>query len=81
MVAAISDESSALHGTCVTLRSAGARLLARAQAQGSARPDMTGNDLFALISALAWLGEQPPLVPRAEHVFDIVSDAILTKRS
>jgi hypothetical protein len=42
---------------------------------------MDGNDLFALISALAWLADQPPLVPRADHLFDIISDAILTERS
>ena len=81
MVAAITDESSALHGSCVNLRTAGADLLQRAQAEGMARPDMDGNDLFALISALAWLADQPPLVPRADHLFDIVSDAILLGRS
>lgn len=81
MVAAIADENSALHTSCVGLRSAGTRLLARAQAEGSARRDMDGDDLFALISALAWLADHPPLVPRADHLFDIISDAILTKRS
>lgn len=78
MVAAIADEDSALHGSCVSLRSAGTRLLTRAQAEGAARRDMDGNDLFALISALAWLAEQPPLVPRADHLFDIIVSAILT---
>jgi AcrR family transcriptional regulator len=78
MVAAIADESSALHTSCVTLRTAGARILARAQEKGRARADMDGNDLFALISALAWLADQPPLVPRADHVFDIITSAILT---
>jgi AcrR family transcriptional regulator len=80
MVAAIADEASALHASCVSLRAAGTRLLVRAQASGLARPDMDGNDLFALISALAWLAEQPPLVPRADHLFDIIADAILTDR-
>lgn len=78
MVAAIADETSALHGSCVSLKTAGGRLLQRAQAEGLARRDMDGNDLFALISALAWLAEQPPLVPRADHLFDIVTSAILT---
>ena len=78
MVAAIADEDSALHASCVGLRAAGTRLLVRAQAEGVARRDMDGNDLFALISALAWLADQPPLVPRADHLFDIISDAILT---
>ncbi|MCJ9671900.1 MULTISPECIES: TetR/AcrR family transcriptional regulator [unclassified Neorhizobium] len=80
MVVAIADEGSALHASCVSLRAAGTRLLARAQAEGVARSDMDGNDLFALISALAWLADQPPLVPRADHLFDVISSAILTDR-
>ena len=80
MVAAIADENSALHFSCVDLRQAGAGLLKRAQASGLARQDMDGNDLFALISALAWLADQPPLVPRADHLFDIISDAVLLRR-
>jgi AcrR family transcriptional regulator len=79
MVAAISDEGSALHGSCVNLRAAGTRLLLRAQTKAAARRDMDGGDLFALISALAWLADQPPLVPRADHVFDIITSAILAK--
>jgi AcrR family transcriptional regulator len=79
MVAAISDEGSALHASCVSLRAAGTRLLLRAQTDGAARGDMDGNDLFALISALAWLADQPPLVPRANHLFDIIASAILIK--
>ncbi|WP_449221626.1 TetR/AcrR family transcriptional regulator [Tistrella mobilis] len=79
MVAAIADEESALHGSCTGLRAAGTRLLHRAQETGAARADMDGNDLFALISALAWLADQPPLVPRADHLFDIITGAILTR--
>ncbi|KGF68295.1 TetR family transcriptional regulator [Hoeflea sp. BAL378] len=81
MVAAITDETSALHSSCVDLRQAGAGLLERAQAKGLARPDMDGNDLFALISALAWLADQPPLVPRADHLFAIIADAVLPGRT
>lgn len=79
MVAAISDEGSALHASCISLRAAGTRLLRRAQTKNAARSDMDGGDLFALISALAWLADQPPLVPRADHLFDIISDAILIR--
>ena len=79
MVAAIADEGSALHTSCTGLRSAGTRLLLRAQAKGAARSDIGGIDLVSLISALAWLADQPPLVPRAEHVFDIIASAILVK--
>ncbi|WP_371673843.1 TetR/AcrR family transcriptional regulator [Streptomyces sp. NBC_00289] len=78
MAAAIEDTDSALHASCVTLRAAGARLLARAQAAGTARTDIDGTDLFALIAALAWIGDQPSLAPRADHLFDVVASSILT---
>ncbi|MGW4729561.1 TetR/AcrR family transcriptional regulator [Streptomyces shenzhenensis] len=78
MAAAIEDTESALHASCVTLRATGARLLTRAQAAGTARTDIDGADLFALIAALAWLGDQPSLAPRADHLFDVVASAILT---
>ncbi len=78
MAAAIEDTESALHASCVTLRAAGACLLARAQAAGTARTDIDGTDLFALIAALAWLSDQPPLAPRADHLFAVVASAILT---
>ena len=78
MAAAIEDPESALHASCVTLRAAGARLLTRAQADGAARTDIDGTDLFALVAALAWLGDQPSLAPRADHLFDVVASAILT---
>ncbi|MFF5480903.1 TetR/AcrR family transcriptional regulator [Streptomyces sp. NPDC012935] len=77
MAAAIEDTDSALHASCVTLRAAGARLLARAQAAGVARSDIDGADLFALVAMLAWLGDQPSLAPRADHLFGVVASAIL----
>ncbi|MFI6338744.1 TetR/AcrR family transcriptional regulator [Streptomyces sp. NPDC050535] len=78
MVAAIEDSQSALHASCVTMRASGARLLARAQGEGMARTDIDGADLFALAGSLAWLGDQPSLAPRADHLFDVVVSAILT---
>lgn len=78
MAAAIADEESALHSSCVTMRSAGTRLLLRAQAAGKARPDLEGPDLFALVGALAWVYEQPGLRERADHLFEIITGAITT---
>ncbi|MFG2435932.1 TetR/AcrR family transcriptional regulator [Streptomyces sp. NPDC048508] len=78
MAAAIEDTESALHASCVTLRTAGARLLTRAQEAGAARTDVDGTDLFALVAALAWLGDQPSLAPRADHLFGLVANALLT---
>ncbi|MFC4505208.1 MULTISPECIES: TetR/AcrR family transcriptional regulator [Streptomyces] len=78
MVTAIEDPQSALHASCVTMRAAGTRLLARAQAEGRARTDIDGTDLFALAGSLAWLGDQPSLAPRLDHLLDVVVSAILT---
>jgi AcrR family transcriptional regulator len=78
MAAPIDDTESALHASCVTLRAAGARLLTRAQEAGAARTDVDGTDLFALVAALAWLGDQPSLAPRADHLFGLVANALLT---
>lgn len=77
MTAAIADEASALHASCVMLRASGARLLARAQAAGKARADIDGTDLLALVSALAWLNDQPSFAERADHLFGVVASAIL----
>jgi AcrR family transcriptional regulator len=78
MMNAIEEPDSALHASCVDLRAAGARLLTRAQDEGIAREDLDGTELFALIAALAWLGDQPAVAPRAGHLFDVVASAILT---
>ena len=76
MVAAIENPDSALHASCVTMKAAGARLLTRAQAQGVARNDVDGADLFALVGALSWLHDQPALATRADHLFDVIASAL-----
>jgi AcrR family transcriptional regulator len=78
MAGAHADPDSALYATCAAVHSAGERLLLRAQAEGTARADMNGGDLFALISALAWAAGQPSFAPRADHLFHIIAGAILT---
>jgi AcrR family transcriptional regulator len=80
-VRAIEDPQSALHDSCVAMRASGTRLLDRAQAEGVARTDIDGPDLFALASSLAWLGDQPGLEARAQRLFGIVQDAILIGRA
>lgn len=79
MVAAIEDEESALHASCVAMKAAGTRLLVRAQTDGKARPDLDGADLFALVGALAWINDQPALTQRADRIFAIITDAIRAK--
>ena len=81
MASAHADPDSALYASCAAVHSAGARLLLRAQAEGTARADMDGVDLFALMSALGWLVDQPSFAPRADHLFNVIASAILTNRS
>lgn len=81
MAAAHLDPDSALYASCAAVHAAGARLLLHAQAEGTARTDMDGDDLFALVSSLGWLGGQPSFAPRADHLFDVIASAILTNRS
>ncbi|HEY4439401.1 MAG TPA: helix-turn-helix domain-containing protein [Candidatus Elarobacter sp.] len=81
MASAHADPESALYASCAAVHSAGARLLLRAQAEGTARADMDGEDLFALTSALGWLVDQPAFAPRADRLFHVIASAILTDRS
>lgn len=81
MVAAIADPASALHVSCVKLRASGAGLLKLAQAEGAARADIDGDDLFALIAALAWFYDQPSFAPRAEHLLNVIASAIMTPQA
>lgn len=80
MAAAHTNPDSALYASCEAVHSAGARLLLRAQAEGTARADMNGDDLFALITALGWAVDQPSFAPRADHLVQIITSAILTSR-
>ena len=81
MAAAHTNPDSALYASCAAVHSAGARLLLRAQGEGTARVDMNGDDLFALITALGWAADQPSFAPRADHLVHLISSAILTSRS
>jgi AcrR family transcriptional regulator len=81
MAAAHADPESALYASCAAVHSAGARLLLRAQADGTARADIDGDDLFGLVSALGWLVGQPSFTPRADHLINVIASAILTNWS
>ena len=80
MASAHADPDSALYASCAAVHSAGAQLLLRAQAEGTARADIDGEDLFALMSALGWLVSQPSFAPRADHLFRVIASAMLTNR-
>ena len=77
MASAHTNPDSALYASCAAVHAASARLLLRAQANGSARADMTGDDLFGLMAALGWLVDLPSFAPRAGHLSHLVTSAIL----
>ncbi|HEY0275515.1 MAG TPA: helix-turn-helix domain-containing protein [Paenirhodobacter sp.] len=77
MAAAHTNPDSALYASCEAVHSAGARLLLRAQGEGTARADMNWDDLFALITALGWAVDQPSFAPRADHLVHLITSAIL----
>ena len=80
MASAHTNPDSALYTSCAAIHSASARLLLRAQKAGSARADMSGDDLFALMTALGWAVDQPSFAPRADKLFHIIASAILTRQ-
>jgi AcrR family transcriptional regulator len=80
MAAAHANPGSALYNSCAAVHAASARILARAQREGSARADMNGDDLFGLMSALGWLVDLPSFAPRAEHLTRIIASAVLTSQ-
>jgi AcrR family transcriptional regulator len=81
MAAAHTNPDSALYAACAAVHSASTRLLMRAQADGTARADMTGDDLFALMTALGWAVDQPSFAPRADPLFHIIAGAIFVNPS
>ena len=76
LTASLNDTGSALHNSCVALHDIGARLLERAQTAGSARSDIDGTDLFALVSALSWVYDQPALADRANHLLGVIVSTV-----
>ncbi|GAB2851491.1 TetR/AcrR family transcriptional regulator [Actinocorallia aurea] len=55
--ASMYDEGTPSHTMCAAMHAGGARLLTRARDTGAVRADFTAEDLFALITAAAWLRE------------------------
>ncbi|CDM61785.1 MULTISPECIES: hypothetical protein [Rhizobium] len=80
MAAAHTNPQSALYAACASVHSASARLLLRAQSDGSARHDMNGDDLFALMTALGWAIDQPSFAPPADQLVRLITDAVLAER-
>jgi AcrR family transcriptional regulator len=60
LLAALRDERSELHASCLAMRTVAARLLDRAQQAGQVRLDLTAGELFALAAGIAWASQQTP---------------------
>ncbi|SDK95607.1 TetR/AcrR family transcriptional regulator [Nonomuraea jiangxiensis] len=58
LMSSIQDETSHLHAACQAVLAGGQRILDRAQASGVVRGDVTASDVYALVNAAAWAGEQ-----------------------
>lgn len=72
LMATIADPSSPLHDACAAMRNAGGDLLRAAQDDGSIRTDIDREDLFALVAALSWLGEQESSHDRPSRLLHVV---------
>ncbi len=80
MAAAHTNPDPALYASRAAVHSVSARLLLRAQTEGTARPDMNGDNLFALMTALGWAVDQPSFASQADHLVHLITSAILTSR-
>jgi AcrR family transcriptional regulator len=77
MMATLSDDDSPLKTSCLAMRESGGRLLKRAQEAGHIRPDVDGTDLFALVSAVSWIGDQAPsIAARRDHLLSLIMDGL-----
>ncbi|MFD5875491.1 TetR/AcrR family transcriptional regulator [Streptomyces sp. NPDC060322] len=54
------DEGTPSYAACNAMHSSGARLLRAAQDAGQVRGDLTGDELFDLMSGAAWVRENSP---------------------
>lgn len=60
LLGGLANPGSELHSACQRMSAAGEHLLRRAREAGAVRPQVTADDVFALISAAAWLRAQLP---------------------
>ncbi|KJE20188.1 transcriptional regulator, TetR family [Frankia torreyi] len=78
--ARIIHSSATLGAVCAELTSITERLLARARAAGTVRPDTRADDLVSLVNAVAWAAQQPPVdTERAERLLGVLLDGLLAR--
>ncbi|WP_405793579.1 TetR/AcrR family transcriptional regulator [Streptomyces sp. NBC_01506] len=79
LMRALEDETSELYAACRSVLDAGEQLLGRAQQAGVAREDATASDLYALINAVAWAGEQTSTA-QAERLLSFAMEGLRPTR-
>lgn len=75
LISCFDDPTSPLYGACHAMTEMGERLVERARAAGGIRPDAGASDLFALITAAAWVREQVS-EEQAERLLRIMLDGL-----
>ncbi|WP_309111514.1 helix-turn-helix domain-containing protein [Saccharothrix sp.] len=78
VLAALRDETSELHGSCVAMRAAGAELLARAQEEGLVAAGVTPEEVLALAAGLAWAGDRSGIA--VERLLALALDGLTPRR-
>jgi AcrR family transcriptional regulator len=79
MMETIFDPQSALFTSCTAMRDAVAELLARGQESGDFRTDIDALDIFVLLNAVSWIGDQNPVIAhRQERLLDLMLDGLST---
>ncbi|TDC75659.1 TetR/AcrR family transcriptional regulator [Streptomyces hainanensis] len=76
LLGSLDDQGSELHAACARLSAAGRALTERAVDAGAIRADATADDVFALVSAAAWLRARTPDEARAERLLGVVFDGL-----
>lgn len=72
VMAAMYDETSALHASCQTMRSVAAGLVVRAQEAGALRDDIDIDDLCAHASGIAWATQRSADSEQVDRMLDVL---------
>jgi AcrR family transcriptional regulator len=74
------DEGTPLYHACVQMHDAGSRLVRAAQQSGQVRADLTGDELFTIITSVAWAREtSPPGHDASTRLLRFLLDGITVK--
>jgi AcrR family transcriptional regulator len=75
VLAALHDDRSELHASCVAMHESASRLLARAQEAGEVRTDVDAEDLLTAAAAIGWAAQYSG-TERATRILALVTDGM-----